>query len=285
MDESTLNDSTFTLVEEDTNRWVPASVTYNSKNKEARLEPASKLACETRYKVTIKSGSDGAKGSDGKALSEEKVWSFRVRRMIPMSSVILLSIALLTVTGASLMQSFDPALPTKVVQVERDLPAFTTVAPPDVAYATVIWPPTRYVKPPTDPEKPNPAEGRITTAPLQRGTILTESSAVEVENDWRLLRIPSSSTLSPSAGEKVVLLGVKSGSSEDAAVHLCTEAVVLGRTEKQTAAARGAERTTSVPTASEKDEQIMVALPPEDARRAAPYLLGDSRLLILEKTE
>lgn len=223
-------------------------------------------------------------GANSKPLSQDKVWSFRVRRMIPIGFVVVFSIALLTVTGVALMISFDPTLSTKVVQVERDLPAFTTVTTADVTYATVIWPPTRYVKPPTDLKEPNPAKGRITTAPLQRGTILTESSAVEVENDWRLLSIPSSSTFSPSAGEKVVLLDVKAG-SEDAGVEFCTEAVALGRTEAQTAAAKGAERTTSVSTANEKDEQIMVALPSEDARRAAPYLLGDSRLLILEKAE
>ena len=73
MNASTVNSSTFTLTPGTTP--VP-TVTYNSTDRVATLNPGADLAPGTTYTATIKGGSAGVKDVAGNALATDKTWTF-----------------------------------------------------------------------------------------------------------------------------------------------------------------------------------------------------------------
>jgi hypothetical protein len=73
----TLTPSTFTLVKDgNTTTPVDATVTYDGATRKATLDPSSNLQDNTKYKATLKGGTDGAKDKAGNSLAADKVWSF-----------------------------------------------------------------------------------------------------------------------------------------------------------------------------------------------------------------
>ena len=101
---------------------------------------------------------------------------------------------------------------------------------------------------------------------------------VKLPQDSLILTVPRSSAFSPYAGQKVVLLGVAKASKE-------------GTAAKRPAGCEGEEAAKEVEVISkeaivlgEKDEQVVVALTPDEACKAAPCI-GDSQLIMLEKSE
>ena len=76
MDESSLNDTVFTLTEQVSATAVAASVSYDPVSKTATLNPSSDLDANATYTVTLEGGASGARDVVGNALAADKVWSF-----------------------------------------------------------------------------------------------------------------------------------------------------------------------------------------------------------------
>ncbi|MDT0168148.1 Ig-like domain-containing protein [Pseudarthrobacter sp. BRE9] len=74
IDPSTVTPGTFTLTAGTTT--VPATVTYNSTDKLATLNPDADLAAGATYTATIRGGSGGVKDAAGNPLASDKVWTF-----------------------------------------------------------------------------------------------------------------------------------------------------------------------------------------------------------------
>ena len=73
MDATTINPSTFTLAKQGTTTSIPATVSYDSVNDKAVLNPDVELEVGATYTAMV---SRGAKDQAGNALAEDKVWSF-----------------------------------------------------------------------------------------------------------------------------------------------------------------------------------------------------------------
>jgi hypothetical protein len=241
----------FTLRNEDTSTPVPAQFVSSPEQKTATLNPVDNLDASTRYIATIKGGDSGAKDENDRLLQTDETWSFQTRPVsIAIGSVAILVIIVFAVFGVGwLVFVNQPILLTKAVKVQRDLPAFTVIAPTDVTATTTIWPPVRAIS------KTEDAVGRITKSPLKRGAILTNSRLVKlpkdvpVPQDWQLLSVPySSTTVSPAAGQEIKLLGVDA--DEETAEVVSDQAKAIAVAGKQ----------------------LVVAVPPEEANLAASYL-------------
>jgi hypothetical protein len=241
----------FTLRNEDASTPVPAQFISSPEQKTATLDPVGKLDTSTRYIATIKGGDGGAKDENDRPLQTDVTWSFQTRPVrIGIGSVAILAIIVFAVLGVVwLVFVNQPILLTKAVKVQRDLPAYTVIAPTDITATTTIRPPVRAVS------KTEDAVGRITKSPLKRGAILTHSRLVElpkdvpVPQDWQLLSVPySSTTVSPAAGQEIKLLGVDA--DKETAEVVSDQAIAIAVAGKQ----------------------LVVALPPKQANLAASYL-------------
>ena len=73
LDPTTVNSSTFTL--QGPGGAVAATVTWDSSNLKAILDPNASLAFSTSYTATLKSGASGIKDVAGNALASDYVWS------------------------------------------------------------------------------------------------------------------------------------------------------------------------------------------------------------------
>lgn len=77
--------------------------------------------------------------------------------------------------------------------------------------------------------------GRVTKDPIMRGTILIYTRLVElpkgaVPDDWQLLTVPyPSTTITPTAGQRVKLLKVEAG--DDTPVVLSDEATLVAKAD------------------------------------------------------
>ena len=75
MDAATLTASTMELRAAG-GALVPASVSYDSANRRAVLDPAGALSDSTSYTATVKGGANGVKDRAGNALASDRTWSF-----------------------------------------------------------------------------------------------------------------------------------------------------------------------------------------------------------------
>ena len=75
MDPSTINAGTFELRDAG-NNLVAATITYNSGDNSATLNPDSDLSYSTTYTARIRSGPTGVKDTNGIALAADYTWSF-----------------------------------------------------------------------------------------------------------------------------------------------------------------------------------------------------------------
>ena len=80
---SSLSTSTFKLVKDGdpTNTPIPATVTYDSTNRKATLDPSAPLLPGTKYNATVVGGASGVKSANDStnasvALEQDKTWSF-----------------------------------------------------------------------------------------------------------------------------------------------------------------------------------------------------------------
>ena len=76
MDQSTLTTSTFTLTKRGSTSPLAATVSYDSANKRATLDPASDLETNTSYTARVTGGSSGAKDQTGNPLVQDHSWTF-----------------------------------------------------------------------------------------------------------------------------------------------------------------------------------------------------------------
>ena len=76
MDQRTLTTSTFTLTKQGSSIPVAATVSYDSANKKATLDPATDLEANTSYTARVTGGSSGAKDLAGNALAQDYSWTF-----------------------------------------------------------------------------------------------------------------------------------------------------------------------------------------------------------------
>ncbi len=111
------------------------------------------------------------------------------------------------------------------------------------------------------------AVGRVTLAPINEGSILTSKlislgSPVtsDVLQDRQVLSLPSNQNTHINPGEAAIVVGVKADPKEESS-EITKDAISLG----------------------EQDGRLLLALRPDDARRAAAYLL-DSRRLVVFRT-
>jgi Ca2+-binding RTX toxin-like protein len=102
MDQSTLSSSTFTLTKQGSTSPLAAStVSYDSANKKATLDPASDLEANTSYTATLKGGSTGVKDLAGNALGQDYSWTFTTAAPPAPSCTITGTINADTISGTS----------------------------------------------------------------------------------------------------------------------------------------------------------------------------------------
>lgn len=171
-----------------------------------------------------------------------------------LSTVVLLLLAMLVIAGAWLMNQKPVVLPLTVVQARKDLPAYTVITSTDIVTTTITSPPANAV---TDVSE---IIGHTTNRPIESGATLTKSMLIPIPqayHDWWLLTIPVSSALTVTPGNSVILLGVDS--NDNVITEISQQAVVLDI----------------------KNDQIVLALAPDEARQATMYLLPDHQLIVL----
>lgn len=76
MDPNTFNSTTFTVVDQNNNPVLAKAIMYDTSSRIAAFEPASPLAFNTQYTVTLKGGTSGIKDSSGVYLAKDFTWSF-----------------------------------------------------------------------------------------------------------------------------------------------------------------------------------------------------------------
>ena len=74
---STLDESTVTLIRQDTGEAVTAAVSQPAANR-VLLDPQNNLARGVTYTTTVEGGPKGVKELSGNTLVADKVWSFTV---------------------------------------------------------------------------------------------------------------------------------------------------------------------------------------------------------------
>jgi hypothetical protein len=167
---------------------------------------------------------------------------------------------LIGIGGAEVLWARSKALET-VITAKRDLPLLSVIGPADVMKERVLAVPNEAIKTVDD------AVGRVTLAPINEGSILTSKlislgSPVtsDVLQDRQVLSLPSNQNTHISPGEAAIVVGVKADPKEESS-EITKDAISLG----------------------EQDGRLLLALRPDDARRAATYLL-DSRRLVVFRT-
>lgn len=172
---------------------------------------------------------------------------------LPLGCMALMLMGLVLVCGAAAMLLHSwlaPAPATAmVVQTQHALRAFETISAGDVILATPAGSAPEQAL--TDTAV---AVGRMVVADSPAKTVLTEGNTVAAPNDWWLIAVPVTQTVASDPGTRMVLLGLEPGKTE--AQVISTQALTLGRYANQ----------------------LVIAVPPEEARRAAAYLAGDRRL-------
>lgn len=168
---------------------------------------------------------------------------------------LVLVIGLLLIAGVALMPNSGlwprPAT-TAVLGAARPLPAFTIITAGDMTPVTVTLPLPAGVF--TDTQA---AVGRLTLTDVPLGAPLSASELLAVPGDAWLITVPLSGTLTPQAGERIVLLGVQ----VDTAELISDQALCAGIV----------------------DGQAVVVLPAAEAQRAAAYLFPGRRLIALRR--
>jgi hypothetical protein len=176
---------------------------------------------------------------------------------LSLGAAVLLALVLLAGMGLELMvvpHWLVPETQVPVVQAAQDLPALTIISPTHVVIASVPQKQARGLV--TDPAQ---AVGRVTTQAVARGEGLKSAALLTLPAGRWLLSVPISGTLSPAVGEAVALLGVRSDA--DKASLTIADAMVV-------AAA---------------DQAVLVAVTPDEAKAAAPYLVSPHRLIAVRR--
>jgi hypothetical protein len=88
MDEASLNDATFTLLEQSSTTPVVATVTYDPTTRTVTLDPMTDLDPDASYTATVKGGVGGVKDVAGNPLAADKVWSFNTPDTTPPETII-----------------------------------------------------------------------------------------------------------------------------------------------------------------------------------------------------
>jgi len=147
-----------------------------------------------------------------------------------------------------------PVATTTVIQIKRDLPAYTRITATDIiTVATVSSPPVNAMNNMSD------VVGMITIYPLKQGAILVESAFVplpQLNQEWLLLSIPISPISRFTHGETVIIFGYDSG--KGVAIEISRQAVIIDI----------------------QSEQAILALPSKEAHQVIPYLALEHKLTI-----
>lgn len=172
---------------------------------------------------------------------------------LPLGCMALMLVGLVLVCGAAtmLLRSWLARAPATamVVQTQHDLRAFEIISDADVVLA-----PQAGSAPEQALTDTAAAVGRMVVADLPAKTTLTEDNTAAAPTGWWLIAVPVTQTVASGPGTRMVLLGLEPGKTE--AQVISTQALALGR----------------------HAAQLVIAAPPEEARRAAAYLAGDRRL-------
>ena len=80
MDSSSITTTTFTLKRTADAVGVPATVTYNTTDRRATLDPSANLEPSTSYTATV---TTGARDSAGNAMASDRIWSFTTAADVP----------------------------------------------------------------------------------------------------------------------------------------------------------------------------------------------------------
>jgi hypothetical protein len=176
---------------------------------------------------------------------------------LSLGAAVLLALVLLAGMGLELIvvpHWLAPETRVPVVQAAQDLPALTVISSTDVLTASVPQKLARGMV--TDVGE---AVGRVTTQAVPRGAPLRSGTLLALQTDRWLLPVPISDTLPPAVGDAVALLGVRSDA--DQASLTIADAMVV-------AAA---------------DQALLVAVTPDEAKAAAPYLVSPHRLIAVRR--
>ena len=141
-----------------------------------------------------------------------------------------------------------------VVQAAQDLPPLTVITRSHVMTGTLSANQAKGAV--TDI---NEAIGQVTTSAVAKGAALPKTALLTLPADRWLLSVPISETLPPIVGERVALLGIRPDIG--AAALAIDDAIIV----------------------SVKNGMILVAVTPDQAAMAAPYLLEPRRLMVIRR--
>lgn len=178
-------------------------------------------------------------------------------RRARIGAVALIVLVVLTGSAALVMALDDWLAAVKtvpVVQATQDLPPLTVITNTHVATASL--PAAQAKGAVTDLAR---AIGRVTTSAIAKGAALPQSALLALPADRWLLSVPISGTLPPAVGETVTLLGVEPGSTSPP--FAVDDAVVV----------------------AVEDGIAAIAVAPDQARLAAPYLSSPRHLLVVRR--
>ncbi len=176
---------------------------------------------------------------------------------VSLGAAVMIALAVLAALGLGFMVVPGWLLPqaqVTVVQAGQDLPALTVISTTHLVTATVPQGQARGLV--TDVGQ---AVGRVTTQTVARGASLKSATLLALPPDRWLLSVPISGTMPPAVGETVALLGVQPGA--DTAALTINDAVVV----------------------MVENGVALVALAPDLASRAAPYLAAPQRLVLVRR--
>jgi hypothetical protein len=143
--------------------------------------------------------------------------------------------------------------PRQVVVLTHDLSPFTFIRSEDVALQTVLNPSADVL---TDTAL---AVGRIQVVAQGAGTpLLTSATFPLPAPDWTLVKVAFTDTLPLRSGDSVLVLGVRYGNEAEV---VSEDGVIVGHQE----------------------QEVIVALPLDQAKRAVRYLIPNHRLILLQR--
>jgi hypothetical protein len=191
----------------------------------------------------------------GQRLTEEPGTDRTARLRFPPRLAVPLIIALVIAAGGSfLSHAAKPIASSEVVKTRRAIPAFRTIAKADVLVVRVVAPPPAAIA------SANAVVGQVTTTAIRRGELLTDRMVVQLAPDrrsWPMLAIATVGSEVIAQGATVTVLGIDANGK---ATTISTNALALGT----------------------QSGQVMVAMPLDQASRAASYRAEKRQLVVLQ---
>lgn len=171
---------------------------------------------------------------------------------VPLGLVVVLLLVGIATAGGLASWKRRPMADDQVVAAVRDLPAYTRISESDVIVLT------------TDDADGAAVEvddvvGKTTVIPVSEMSALTSSPLLEIPEEWFIMAVPAAPILGLTIGQQVTLVGARNDEDDPGPFPVSDRAIVL----------------------SQQEDQIVVALPLDEASEAASFLVEYSELVVL----